>query len=70
MTTRNRIMTYIRNYIVTYGYSPTIREICEGAQVSSTSLVAHHIDRLERDGLILVPRVNGQRLARCMRLTA
>lgn len=34
------------------GYPPSIREICEAAKISSTSVVSYYLDRLEEKGFI------------------
>jgi len=34
------------------GFPPTIREICRGCNISSTSVVSYHLDILERRGEI------------------
>ncbi|KKN04253.1 hypothetical protein LCGC14_1099110, partial [marine sediment metagenome] len=44
--TTERIMRFIRDYVVKEGIPPTVREIKEGCALSSTSLVAHHLDKL------------------------
>lgn len=50
--TTERIMRFIRDYVVKEGIPPTVREIKEGCALSSTSLVAHHLDKLEAAGRI------------------
>jgi repressor LexA len=44
------IYTFIRDYHGRHGVSPTIREIQEAVGISSTSVVAYHIDKLIRLG--------------------
>ena len=49
----NKAVLYaIRAYLDTHGYSPSIRDIRDETGMSSTSLVFHHLDRLERLGVI------------------
>jgi repressor LexA len=50
--TRERILNFIREYSDAHGYSPTVRDILKGCNISSTAVVQHHLDVLERDGRI------------------
>jgi len=53
-----RIFKFIIEYRKSHnGDSPTLREICVGANVSSTSVVAYYLDRFEYYGLV---KLNGQ----------
>ena len=47
--TRERIMQYIRNFIEEKGYAPTVRDILKGCALSSTAVVQHHLNVLERE---------------------
>lgn len=47
-----RVLTAITLFIREHHYAPTLREICELADVSSTSLAAAHLERLQGAGLI------------------
>ena len=51
-TTRVRILNFIRDFSVDKGYAPTIRDIVRGCKISTTSVVQHHLDKLEREGHI------------------
>ena len=46
------IMAYIISYMRSNGYAPTMREICDGCGISSTSVVSYHLERIERKGYI------------------
>lgn len=46
------ILAYLREYAKRHGYSPSIREICIHTGISSTSVVAFHLRRLEELGHI------------------
>jgi repressor LexA len=46
------ILENLKKYIYTNGYSPTIHEIAEKVDISSTSLVSYYLNRLEEKGLI------------------
>ena len=47
-----RVLEAIHNYINEYGYSPTIRELCEILDYCSTSTVFTHLTNLENGGYI------------------
>ena len=47
-----RILAYIREEIQSKGYPPSVREICEGVHLSSTSSVHGHLSKLEEKGYI------------------
>ena len=49
---RKRIYNFIVEYVGRCGYSPTVREICTGVNLKSTSTVHHHLLVLEDNGLI------------------
>jgi repressor LexA len=51
-STRQRILQYIKDFVADKGYSPTIRDILKGCSISSTAVVQHHLNILERDGVI------------------
>ncbi|MHA8263091.1 transcriptional repressor LexA [Lactobacillaceae bacterium Melli_B3] len=46
------ILRFIWNSLKKQGYPPTVREICEGVNLSSTSTVYGHITRLQKKGLL------------------
>ncbi len=50
---QRRILKFIKKYTDTNGYPPTVREIGEGANISSTSLVSYYLKALEEKGLIV-----------------
>ena len=50
--TRQRILEFIRTFIDEHGYAPTVRDILKGCNLSSTAVVQHHLNVLEREGLI------------------
>lgn len=47
---RERIFGYICEHWRRNLQAPTLREICDGAFISSTSVVSYHIDALESTG--------------------
>lgn len=49
---RRRVYDFIVDFITKNGYSPSIREICEGTKLSSTSSVYAHLEMLETMGKI------------------
>jgi len=50
--TRQRILQFIREFTEYRGYAPTIRDILRGCNISSTAVVQHHLNVLEREGYI------------------
>lgn len=50
MDKTSAILNYIIEYDDEYGYSPVIREIQEGCKISSTSVVAYHLEKLVKSG--------------------
>lgn len=46
------VLQYIQKFIAEYKYSPTVREICNGVGLSSTSTVSVHLNILESKGYI------------------
>ena len=49
---QQEILDYIKNEILTKGYPPAVREICEAVQLKSTSSVHAHLASLEKKGYI------------------
>jgi repressor LexA len=50
--TRERIFRFIGDFAAERGYTPTVREIVKGCKISTTSVVQHHLNRLEKEGRI------------------
>jgi len=50
--TRQKILQYIRDFVDDRGYAPTIRDILKGCSISSTAVVQHHLNMLEKEGII------------------
>lgn len=46
------VLGYIHDQVVAHGYPPTVREICKAVDLSSTSTVHGHINRLIKKGLL------------------
>lgn len=49
---QKEILEYIRATILTKGYPPAVREICEAVHLKSTSSVHSHLETLENNGFI------------------
>ena len=49
---QKRILQFIRKFIDTRGYPPSVRDIVSGCKISSTSVVAYNLARLEAAGYI------------------
>jgi repressor LexA len=50
--TRQSILKFIQDFINDKGYAPTVRDIVKGCGLSSTAVVQHHLNILEREGHI------------------
>ena len=48
----DEIYTFIKEYVERFGYSPSIREICEGVRLKSPSTVHMYVKRLADEGRI------------------
>ncbi|MBQ6841000.1 MAG: transcriptional repressor LexA [Bacilli bacterium] len=46
------VLKFIKKYTAAHGYPPTIREICEGVNLSSPATVFVHIKNLEKAGYV------------------
>lgn len=46
------ILDYIKQMVTEKGYPPSVREICQGVGIKSTSTVHNHLEKLEKSGLI------------------
>ena len=46
------ILNFIKKQVREKGYPPTVREICAGVGLSSTSTVHGHLERMEKKGII------------------
>lgn len=51
-TKQQEILDYIKSQILTKGYPPAVREICEAVNLKSTSSVHSHLETLEKNGYI------------------
>lgn len=49
---QKKVFDFIDTYTVRKGYPPSIRDICEGLSIASTSTVHSHLKRLEESGHI------------------
>ncbi|NLL76753.1 MAG: transcriptional repressor LexA [Clostridiales bacterium] len=49
---QKEILEYIKDSILTRGYPPAVREICEAVNLKSTSSVHSHLETLEKNGYI------------------
>lgn len=46
------VLQYIKKYVVSNGYAPTVREICAGLNLSSPATIHTHLTQLEKKGAI------------------
>lgn len=49
---QEEILEYIKSEILSKGYPPAVREICEAVHLKSTSSVHSHLESLEKNGYI------------------
>jgi repressor LexA len=49
---KQKIVEYIASTLREHGYPPSVREIASAVGLASTSAVHHHLQALERDGLL------------------
>ena len=49
---QREILEYIKSEILSRGYPPAVREICEAVNLKSTSSVHSHLETLEKNGFI------------------
>lgn len=49
---QREILEYIKEHILEKGYPPSVREICQGVRLRSTSSVHSHLENLEKKGII------------------
>ena len=49
---QKEILEYIKSEILSKGYPPAVREICEAVNLKSTSSVHSHLETLEKNGFI------------------
>lgn len=49
---QREILEYIKSTILSKGYPPAVREICEAVHLKSTSSVHSHLETLEKNGYI------------------
>lgn len=49
---QSEILEFIKNYLQDKGYPPSVREMCIGVNLKSTSSVHSHLETLEKNGYI------------------
>jgi repressor LexA len=49
---QKEILEFIKSKIISKGYPPSVREICESVKLKSTSSVHSHLETLEKNGYI------------------
>jgi len=49
---QQKILSFVNEYMHENGYPPSIREICKGVGLSSTSTVHAHLETLKKNGLL------------------
>ena len=51
-TKQQEILEYIKEQILSHGYPPTVRDICQAVNLRSTSSVHAHLETFEKNGYI------------------
>ena len=51
-TKQNETLTFIKKYMVSHGFPPSVREICQGMNLNSPATVHAHLKQLEKKGII------------------
>ncbi len=49
---QREILDYIKSQIISKGYPPTVRELCDAVNLKSTSSIHAHLETLEKNGYI------------------
>ncbi|HZJ82317.1 MAG TPA: transcriptional repressor LexA [Clostridia bacterium] len=49
---QEKVLKFIKQMVVEQGYPPSVREICKGVGIASTSTVHGHLEKLEKAGFI------------------
>ena len=49
---QKEILEFMKNEILSKGYPPAVREICEAVNLRSTSSVHSHLETLEKNGIL------------------
>lgn len=52
INSREKIIRFLKAFMKENGYSPTVREICQGVGLSSSSTVYKHLEILKDKGII------------------
>ena len=52
LQSQEKVYQFLRGYIAEYGYAPSVRDICVGTGLTSTSSVYLHLRNLAKAGLI------------------
>ncbi len=49
---QRKMLDFIESYIARHGFAPSVREIVEGTEITTTSVVNYHLGRLEAMGYL------------------
>jgi repressor LexA len=60
------VLSFIASYYQEHGWAPSVRDICKGVGLSSSSVASLHLLSLVRDGLI---KRSSTGEARCIAIT-
>lgn len=48
---REKVLTFLTEFVRQHGYNPSIREICQALGLKSSSTVYNHLRRLKEEGV-------------------
>ena len=54
-TKKQKLLTFIRDYRAEHQFSPSFQEMMTACDLTSTSVVAYNLDKLEAHGLVIRP---------------
>lgn len=57
---QERVLNELKKYLANKGYPPTVRELCDLTNLSSTATVQVHLDHLEEKGYIKRDRIKNR----------
>ena len=60
-TQQEKMLDKIKQYVVRHGYAPTVRELCQEMDLSSTATVQVHLNNLEKKDIFAKRKVKIER---------
>ena len=63
---QEKILNEIKKYIAKKGYPPTVRELCQLANLKSTATIQTHLDHLQEKGYIRKDKEKNRTIELCV----